>query len=410
MTNQTNTRPSGRGAGLLSRITVREALFLAFFISGFFMATWITRTPALREGLGLTLGEMGLVLLGLSAGSMPGLVAATPLVKRCGPRRLIIAGEVLTFVGVVGAGASLLADAFMPGAFVAAFGLALVGFGSAILDVSLNVSGAALERRWGEPVLTSLHGFFSFGEAVGAFFGLGMVALGLEVFTHFSMVAALMAVLFVVMIMKLGDVDALAAEAEGGRGEAAPAGGRLVIDGGLVAAGAVIFAVALCEGTANDWLPILLRESIGASSTFAALAFAVFAACLAGVRFTGAYWLKRFGSIAVLTGSAATALAGLVIVITSSAPALVIAGVVFWAGGAALGFPVALSASAAMTEGDAARRMSILSCAGYLAFLAGPPTLGFVGDHWGLPASLALAAAFLLLPITLARQLRPKAH
>ena len=392
----------------MNRLTVREALFLAFFISGFFMATWITRTPALREGLGLSLAEMGLVLLGLSAGSMPGLLAATPLVKRFGPKRLIIAGEVLTFAGVIFAGASLPADAFLPGAFVAAFGLALVGFGSAILDVSLNVSGAALERRRGEPVLTPLHGFFSFGEAVGAFFGLGMVALGLEVVTHFLIVVALMVVILVVALQRLGEVDALVNEEEGPGAHGTSPADRLTVDGGLIAAGAVIFAVALCEGTANDWLPILLRESIGASSTFAALAFAVFAACLALVRFTGAYWLKRFGSIAVLMGSAATALAGLVIVITSSMPAFVIAGVVLWAAGAALGFPVALSASAAMTEGDAARRMSILSCAGYLAFLAGPPTLGFVGDHSGLPAALALAAAFLLLPIALARRLRPR--
>lgn len=410
MTNPTLARPDGPGARLFRRFTVREALFLAFFISGFITATWITRTPALREGLGLTLAEMGLVFLGLSVGSMPGLITAPPLVKLFGPCRLIIAGEVFILTGAVVAGASLLADAFMQGAFVAATGLALVGFGSAILDVSLNVSGAALERRRGEHVLTPLHGFFSFGEAIGAFFGLGMVALGLEVFTHFVLVVALMAVLFVVMFRKLGEVDELAAQDEGGRGDAAAAGGRLVIDGGLIAAGAVIFAVALCEGTANDWLPILLRESIGASSTFAALAFAVFAACLALVRFTGAFWLKRFGSISVLKWSAATALAGLIIVISASAPALVIAGVVLWAGGAALGFPVALSASAAMTEGNAAQRMSILSCAGYLAFLAGPPVLGFVGDHWGLPAALALAAAFLLLPITLARRLRPKAH
>ena len=53
-------------------------------------------------------------------------------------------------------------------------------------------------------------------------------------------------------------------------------------------------------------------------------------------------------------------------------------GVVFWAAGAALGFPVALSAGAAMGEGDPAARMSLLSSAGYGAFLAGPPTLGFI--------------------------------
>ena len=31
---------------------------------------------------------------------------------------------------------------------------------------------------------------------------------------------------------------------------------------------AVVFSVALCEGTANDWLPILLGETLGASGSF----------------------------------------------------------------------------------------------------------------------------------------------
>lgn len=66
----------------------REALFAAFFAGGFLMATWITRTPAIREGLGLSIAEMGLVFLGLSLGSIPSLIFAPVLIHRAGARMM----------------------------------------------------------------------------------------------------------------------------------------------------------------------------------------------------------------------------------------------------------------------------------------------------------------------------------
>ena len=40
--------------GVFEVFGAREALFAAFFAGGFLMATWITRTPAIREGLRLS--------------------------------------------------------------------------------------------------------------------------------------------------------------------------------------------------------------------------------------------------------------------------------------------------------------------------------------------------------------------
>ena len=79
-------------------------------------------------------------------------------------------------------------------------------------------------------------------------------------------------------------------------------------------------------------------------------------------------------------------------------------GIVLWGLGAALGFPVGMSA-AADEPARAARRVSVVSTLGYGAFLGGPPLLGFVGNHVGTLDSLlviALAmvpAAFLVLSV-----------
>jgi hypothetical protein len=45
------------------------------FIPGLLMASWATRTPAIRDLLTLSTAEMGIVLFGLSIGSMSGFSA-----------------------------------------------------------------------------------------------------------------------------------------------------------------------------------------------------------------------------------------------------------------------------------------------------------------------------------------------
>jgi MFS family permease len=59
--------------------------------------------------------------------------------------------------------------------------------------------------------------------------------------------------------------------------------------------------------------------------------------------------------------------------------------------------------AAADDPAAAPARVAVVSTIGYAAFLAGPPLLGFLGDHWGVSRALAvvsltLAAAFLALP------------
>lgn len=86
--------------GSFGSFSAREALFAAFFAGGFLMATWITRTPAIREGLGLSIAEMGLVFLGLSLGSIPSLIFAPVLIHRAGARVMTLLGEALMLFGV----------------------------------------------------------------------------------------------------------------------------------------------------------------------------------------------------------------------------------------------------------------------------------------------------------------------
>ncbi|MFD1214858.1 MFS transporter, partial [Arthrobacter sp. GCM10027362] len=87
-----------------------------------------------------------------------------------------------------------------------------------------------------------------------------------------------------------------------------------------------------------------------------------------------------------------------------------VAGAVLWGAGAALGFPLGMSA-AAEDPARAAGRVSVVSTLGYVAFLAGPPFLGFLGQQVGvrnalLAVAVLIAASILAAPAARERRLR----
>ncbi|MFF0739226.1 MFS transporter [Streptomyces sp. NPDC004111] len=373
-------------------------------VAGAGMASWVSRTPAIRDELGVSTGAMGLVLFGLSTGSMVGVLASGGMVARHGGRPVIRVGAILVVAGlaVVAAGAatSLPASVFC--------GLALFGAGLGLAEVAFNIEGAALEHRMGRPVLPVLHGCFSLGTVVGALLGMALAAVRFPVGRHLLGVAVLLAAVSVWAVTSIPY----------GTGKADPADRRsggwkqqLTVwrDRRLALIGVIVLAMALAEGSANDWLPLVMVDGHGTSATVGSLTYTAFAASMTLGRFLGGPFLVRFGRAAVLRASALSAAAGLSLVVFLSDPALATAGVVLWGLGTSLGFPVTVSA-AGDDPRHAAARVAAMSTAGYLAFLVGPPALGLLGEHLGLRHALISVLVLLLAAAALAPALRSPAR
>src|SRR5690606_37388769 len=165
--------------------------------------------------------------------------------------------------------------------------------------------------------------------------------------------------------------------------------------------GAIVLAMALAEGAASDWLPLIMVDGHGVDAAAGSLVFTGFAAAMTIGRFGGAYFLDRLGRTAVMRASAISAAAGVLLVVFSDDVVLAGAAVLFWGLGASLGFPVALSA-AGETGQDETARVSLVATIGYVAFLVGPPSLGYLGDHWGLRTAMLVVLAFVVCAIFLA--------
>jgi MFS family permease len=86
---------------------------------------------------------------------------------------------------------------------------------------------------------------------------------------------------------------------------------------------------------------------------------------------------------------------------------IALAGVVLWAVGVSMGFPLGMSAAA---EGgpDPAARISVVASIGYFANIAGPPVIGALAQSAGLLNALWAIAALFLAAFAAAASFRPQ--
>lgn len=368
----------------------RFALIALFFVPGVSISSWVTRTPDIRDLLGASTLEMGLVLFGLSIGSMVGILCSGPAVARFGARRVIVVGSTLIALSMptIGVGAA------SGSALTAAAGLFLFGAGTGGSEVAMNVEGADIEEELGRSFLPRLHGAFSLGTLVGALVGMVSTATAFSVEVHLILVGVIAVIVAALSIPRLPAATGRAVLVE--RGTDAPAGSRPWRDPTLLLIGIIILAMSLAEGTANDWLPLVMVDGHGFDAAWGSAIYALFAASMTAGRFAGGWFIDRFGRAVVLCASGVFAGIGLVLIIFVDGQVVAASAVVLWGLGASLGFPLAISA-AGDSGPDSAARVSLASTVGYIAFLVGPPALGVAGEEFGLRFALVIPLVLVLL-------------
>ena len=364
----------------------RVAVALVFALNGLVFASWVSRLPAVREALGLSTSELGLLLLCLSVGSVLGLPASGPLVGRLGPARAVLGGVAVVAVGLLLVALGVAAGEVAP----TGAGLALTGLGIGAWDVAMNVEAADVERRLGRTLMPRFHAGFSLGTVAGALVGAGAAAADVDVALQLALTAVVAGAAVAVCVRAFLPVVAHEDRPAALRVSQAWREPRTLLLGVLV------LCFAFVEGTANDWLAIALVDGHDESEAVGALGFACFVAAMTAARTVGGSLLARGGRPLVLRGTAATAVAGLLLVVLAPSLPLVVLGALLWGAGAALGFPVGMSAAADEPSG-AAVRVSVVSSVGYTAFLAGPPLVGLLAE----PERLGVLRALLVVLVAL---------
>ena len=375
----------------------RNAVGLTFFLNGLVFASWVSRIPEVRSTFELSNGGLGLVLLAIALGSVLALPTTGAAINAWGTVRVVRIGAAAATAGMLTAALGL--GHLLP---VTVVGLFAYGLGIGVWDVAMNVEGAEVERGLRRTIMPRFHAGFSGGTVVGALSGALLIELDVPAAVHLVGVV----LLAIVLVWRTSPSFLPVAAGQADQQPAAPRG-WLVPRTLLI--GVMVLALAMTEGTANDWLAVALVDGHDVSHAMGVAGFAVFVVAMTAGRFVGTGLIDRFGRVAVLWSTMVVAGAGVLLIVFAEQPGLVVTGIVLWGVGASLGFPVGMSA-AADDPVRAASRVSVVSTIGYAAFLAGPPFLGFVGDQVGTLKAL-LVVAVLLMPAALvvpaAREQRP---
>ena len=384
----------------------------AFFaFDGFVFATWAVRIPAVKAATGASPAELGVALLGVSAGAIATMTLSGALCRRFGGVRVLLAGALWLSL-------SLLLPAVARSAVTLGLSLLLFGMGYGCVNVAANTVAVDVVAVLRRPVMPSFHAAWSLGGLAGASIG-GLLAPHLSPLPHFAIatllgLAVTAAAGRVLLTTALPPAPALSAESDlaavndeigsGTAGSAAaatapdaaggpdpavrtaPAGGaghagywRLVLLFGILAA-----CAAYGEGSISDWGALRLH-GLGAGAGLAAIGYAAFALAEAGGRMAGTWLLARFGQRAVLVSGGLATCAGMLCAALAPSIPVVVAGFALAGLGVANAFPAAMTRVGLLAGPHG---VAVASTLGYGGFLLGPPLIGFLTAAIGLGPSL----------------------
>jgi MFS family permease len=368
--------------------SARVAVSTVFFVNGALIASWAPYIPRIKGDLDLSARSLGVVLLAMAFGAVAAMPGAGWMVERLGARATLAGAVALGYVAL-----PFVLQA--PNALALAVVLVVMGAATGVTDVAMNANGAAVEHRYGRPILSSLHALWS----IGAFAAAGVTALitatGAPAELHLLVASILLGAIGLAACARLMPAAERAAERPHGR--ARPS--RRVLGLTLIA-----FSSFLCEGAINDWGALYLRGPLGESAAIGAAGYAVFVGSMAVMRLAGDRLTARVGRASIVRSGGALAGAALVIALLVGHPVAAFVAFACLGVGLANVFPLVVSAAGRAPVPGAA--IAAVSTGGYAGALTGPPVIGFATDAASLPVALGLVVALCALMTVLAGLVR----
>ena len=377
----------------------RNALFGIFLVMGTASMAWVARIPEIKDELGLSDGQFGVVLLSSSIGSVIGAQLAGRLSHTYGSRLVSIVAAFIMPTGVILMGLAQSTPALVVGLFV-------MGLGYSSIDISANSQAVVIEKLIGRSWMTFFHGMWSTGTLLVTILG-GFLTAHISPNAYLIAVGAVCLVAYIPLTRALlsPELDEHQGEEHEETEKSIPWFSRSVLP--LWAFGVGSLGSFIAEGAASDWGGILLNDHLNIEPGLTASAFAAFALSMVISRLTGDRFLARYGLAPVVrtagyVGAVAwigCITAGVALADTAQHLGLAVVVLGFAISGLCIGpmFPAFVQA-AARIDGVAApvaiARVGVIGIAGYFV---GPTVVGFLAELTTLPIALLYPGILLAL-------------
>jgi predicted MFS family arabinose efflux permease len=364
-----------------------------FLLTGVISASWASRVPAIKDGLGLSDGQFAIALLGLEAGAVLGLQLGGLVVPRTGSRQALTASLLAFSVALMG-------PALAPSLLVLAASLFAFAALNSVVDVAMNAQGVAVQRLMERPVLSGLHAMHSLGGVLGAGAGALAARFGAMPPPHFlacTMVAVVVCLSAWPLLLP-SQIDAKEEHSEDGAANTSDL--RRWFSGWSVSIallGMLAFCFTLAEGAGLNWSAVYIAGAVGGTEALGAIGLGAFLGAVTLGRLVGDRLVSRLGPVRVFRAGAIIAGVGFGGALLVDAPVAGLIGLALLGAGIANALPLAIAAGGNVpgeTPATAAARVSTL---GYLGSFVGPVLVGGLASLSNLPVALALPALFVLV-------------
>jgi len=363
----------------------RLAVKTIFFLNGFVHANYYSRLPRVQELYQIGDATIGIVLLSTAFGAMLAMPFSGWLIIRNGSRKIGLF-SVYMYCGLV----PLIP--ICPGLISLIGVFFLLGVSSGMLDVAMNAQAVMIEQRWGKPIMTSFHAFFSIGMALGALTASFFSKMGTSLFMHLSIITVLnLIVITIARFYFLHDKPEKKQSEE-------PA--FRLPNAAMVGVGIIALCSMLGEGAMADWSTNYMENFAHASVILAPFGLAAFAFAMTIGRLFGDSARVKYGDRKLIVICGLIASAGLVMAILFVNPVMVIIGFFIVGIGLATIVPIAYSIAGNAKGLPSGVGIAMVTTVGYSGFFFGPPVMGFLSDLVTLRFALILVL-FLFLVMTL---------
>jgi len=358
----------------------QRAVATAFLALAVSFGAWITRLPELQQCLELSDGKLGTALFCLPIGAVTLLPFYSRLIQRLTERKATQLGLLLLFSGLL---LTTLAPTFP--FFMAA--LYITGLGIGLTDVSMNAVAAAIERQRAVQIMSACHGFFSIGGVIGALWSMLAIRFSLALFTELAVVMALFALM---LFIQRGHLLNSLVEKESKSFSWPP---KAII--GLAIIG---ICTLMAEGGITDWSTIYMERAYETKGYLAGMGFAGFSFMMAMGRFFGDAFILKYSGMKLIRFGVSLGVVGLLL-IQLPYVAFGILGFSLAGLGLSLVVPI-IFGKAAKTKGiSSAKGLASVASAGYIGWLVGPVTIGYVSEWQGLNISFAFITGLCVVAI-----------
>ncbi len=374
--------------------SARWRVIALFFTHALAAGAIHTRIPDLQVAMGLSEGQLGLVLMGQPLGALSMFLFSSAIIERFGPRRTILA--VLPIVIITAALATVLLH---PAALFIL--LAFNGIGFSLSNIAMNVEADRVEAATGARVMNTCHGVWSVGFLLTSLLGATLRGFHVDPAIHLWALAPLLIVLLLVVVVPMPVMPPRPHSGEKVKKLALPTLATL----GLVAFG---LGAGLTEGASRAWSIIYLRDSFDVSPFVESLALPALLAAMAVGRLLADRVIDRFGPVRVARLLSAVAVAGMVLIVLSPSAYIALAGFVIVGIGICVLYPLMLSAAARIGDRPASQNVAATTLIFQLVNLGAPALIGAVAQGLGVRMAFSMLIPLLVLTFVMAGRLKPR--